>query len=528
MGKKPLKLPGLPAGEQPVVERASAGQVVVDIFDPVVADTFAGPIHVEWDNLAPLTPLGQMPFFIEFLKQGALFDNLVADCPLEYASPNAPHKRDVIGTVMLAVLAGHWRYAHITAVRCDPVNPPLLGLEKLVSEDAVRRGLDKIEESAGLSWLQRHLDYTTHPLMSEPWILDIDTTVKPLYGHQEGAVVSYNPTKRGRPSHSYHCYMMANLRLVLAAEVVPGNQHTSKHSSPRLWQLLDELAAAHRPFLIRGDIGFGNEPVMREAERRGQPYLFKLRLTKNVRRAVEPAMTEKGWQDAGAQWQGKDGRLRLEGWSRERRIVMLRRRTKRAAGPSKGDADAQLRLGFVEVDDGREVFEYAVLVTSLDHEILSLGQLYRDRADCENSFDELKNQWGWGGFTTRDLGRCRLMAGIVALLFNWWNLFVRLADPDHHREAITSRPLLLQAIGRQTRHAGRTTLTITSSHGDHPKARAAFTRIAGFFFKLRQSAEQLTPLQRWYRILSEALKKFLRGRVLVPPRHLPADAASYS
>jgi hypothetical protein len=39
------------------------------------------------------------------------------------------------------------------------------------------------------------------------------------------------------------------------------------------------------------------------------------------------------------------------------------------------------------------------------------------------------------------------------LVFNWWNLFVRLADPVHHREAITSRPLLLQAIGRQTSHA---------------------------------------------------------------------------
>jgi hypothetical protein len=35
------------------------------------------------------------------------------------------------------------------------------------------------------------------------------------------------------------------------------------------------------------------------------------------------------------------------------------------------------------VGDGREVFENAVLVTSLDDEILSLGQLYRDRADCE-------------------------------------------------------------------------------------------------------------------------------------------------
>jgi hypothetical protein len=53
-------------GEQPVVERVSAGLVV--------ADTFAGRIHVEWDDSATVTPLGQLPFFIEYLKQGGLFD----------------------------------------------------------------------------------------------------------------------------------------------------------------------------------------------------------------------------------------------------------------------------------------------------------------------------------------------------------------------------------------------------------------------------------------------------------------------
>jgi hypothetical protein len=44
------------------------------------------------------------------------------DCPLHYTSPNAPKKRDVLGTILLSVLAGHWRYAHMTTVRCDTVN----------------------------------------------------------------------------------------------------------------------------------------------------------------------------------------------------------------------------------------------------------------------------------------------------------------------------------------------------------------------------------------------------------------------
>lgn len=47
-----------------------------------------------------------------------------------------------------------------------------------------------------------------------------------------------------------------------------------------------------------------------------------------------------------------------------------------------------------------------------------LAQLYRDRADAENSFDELKNQWGWGGVTTQDLARSWLMARMMALVYN--------------------------------------------------------------------------------------------------------------
>jgi hypothetical protein len=43
--------------------------------------------------------------------------------------------------------------------------------------------------------------------------------------------------------------------------------------------------------------GFGNEPVMREAERRRQPYLFKLRLTRNVKHGI----AERGRLDNAAQ-----------------------------------------------------------------------------------------------------------------------------------------------------------------------------------------------------------------------------------
>ena len=509
MGMPRQSIVAHPLGEQPAVESGAA-----------TVDTFAGRIDVEWDSTAPVTPFGQLPFFIDYLKQAGLFNAWVADCPLSLTSPNAPKKRDLLGTVLLSVLAGHRRYAHITALRCDPVNPPLLGMHKVLSEDSVRRGLAKIGEAKGLPWLQNHLDYCTSPLLSEPWVLDMDSTVKTLYGHQEGAEVGYNPHKPGRPSHAYHTYMLSSLRLVLRVDVLPGDQYNVAHATDGLWTLLDHLGRLRRPALLRGDKSWGIERVMARAEQNDLAYLFRLRLTLNVKRDLQRAMQQPDWADAGQGWQGKETALRLQGWSRQRRIILLRR--KLAANPAVSDRanPPQPLLGFTEVGPDSELWEYAALVTSLEDEILTLGQLYRDRADAENVFDELKNQWGWGGFTTQDLTRCRLLASTVALVYNWWSLFARLADPEHHREAITARPLLLSAIARRTLHAGQVTLTISSTHGMRAKARAAYVRIAGFLARLRENAEQLDPLAKWYRILSEALRHFLHGRQLQPPLRL--------
>ena len=86
--------------------------------------------------------------------------------------------------------------------------------------------------------------------------------------------------------------------------------------------------------------------------------------------------------------------------------------------------------------------------------------------------------------------------------------------------AITTRPLLLTAVARQTQHARQTTLTISSPHGKENWARRAYIRIARFLSEVRQNAEQLDPVQRWYRILSEAMRYFLKGRQLAPPLRL--------
>ena len=114
------------------------------------------------------------------LEDSGLFENWVNDGPLPYTSPNAPQIGDVLGTILLSVLAGHWRYAHISALRGDGVNPGLLGMTKVASEDSVRRGLSAMKEEETGPWLKKHLKASYEPLLEEAWALDVDTTVKPL------------------------------------------------------------------------------------------------------------------------------------------------------------------------------------------------------------------------------------------------------------------------------------------------------------------------------------------------------------
>jgi hypothetical protein len=74
----------------------------------------------------------------------------------------------------------------------------------------------------------------------------------------------------------------------------------------------------------------------------------------------------------------------------------------------------------------------------------------------------------------------------------------------------------------QTRHSGQTRITISHPHAEVAWVEGACREIAAFFKTLRQTAEQLTPLQRWYRVLSRALVEYLNGQELRPPPCLPA------
>jgi len=187
-------------------------------------------------------------------------------------------------------------------------------------------------------------------------------------------------------------FWVGNLRLVLDAVLSSGKQHTSGHTRAAMARLLDELGD-RAPALVGGDCGYGNEDIIDVCEQRSLSYLLRLRKTANVMRLIERLFRREDWtraRQASQGWQAIEDELRLSGWSKARRVVVLRRRIKHDAALTarkrgKTDTDGQLAL-------------------ALPH-------------------DEVQD-------------------------YNWWSWYVRAANPQARREALTSRPLLLAAVGR--------------------------------------------------------------------------------
>jgi hypothetical protein len=517
-------------GEADEPKKTALALASQDALDAMVADTMGGRVHVRWDETAQATPHGQIVFFAEFLATAGVFDRWVQACPLNYSSPNASSARDVLGTLMLGILAGSKRYAHIAGVRGDVVAAKALGMQGMVSEDSVRRALKAMSPEASEPWMRQALMASVRDALERPWVLDLDATIKPLYGRQEGAEVGYNPHKPGRPSHVLHTFWVGNLRLVLDAVLSPGKQHTSGHGKAAMARLLDELGE-RAPALVRGDCGYGNEDIIDVCEQRGLPYLLRLRKTANVKRLIERLFRREGWTratEASQGWQAMEDELRLSGWSKARRVVVLRRRIRHdlAVTARKDNEQLVLALPHDEVQDNAQLWEYTVLVTNAPYDIAGIGQLYRDRCDCENGFDELKNQWGWGGFTTQDMHRSQVTARAVALVYNWWSWYVRAANPRARREALTSRPLLLAAVGRATSHGGQTMLYLTPMHAEAGLIKSMIANVHAAIRHVRRAAEQLPGLDRWATLVAY-ICRHIAGQTAppTPPTPPPALAA---
>jgi len=73
-----------PGGESNLPSNSEVMDALITQPTRTVCDTFQGIVHLEWDHQAPVTPFGQLPFFVDFLKTSHLYDDWLNDCPLKF------------------------------------------------------------------------------------------------------------------------------------------------------------------------------------------------------------------------------------------------------------------------------------------------------------------------------------------------------------------------------------------------------------------------------------------------------------
>lgn len=433
-----------------------------------------------------LTPYGGLVPWAAYTKHLGLIDKLAADCPVARTSPNASPVYDVIQSFMLTALTDGRRFSHIERLREDPTIPELFGMESVVSDDSVRRFFKSVDPVLGAEWIARQAKPMWGAL-PDPIVLDWDSTVQPKYGHQEGAKVGYNPGKPGRRSFHPLLGVIARTRLCPVYRFRSGDTVTATQ-----WREAMEDAqrwlGERKVWLNRGDLGLGHDAVMSwHEEQSGRPkYLFKLKLTSKVRTALHE-VPEANWQGpakVGA-WQVAEGTLQLTGWRTARRVVFARCLQGTVPGSNHGE--------FWEFSK----HEFAVYVTNLaveEQNAWQLMQLYRDRADTENVFDELKNQWGFSGFCGKARATTELAARLLLLTYNLWVLFVRFIVPHQHTEAKRGRRWFLLIAARLVQSSRQKEVQLSIRGGWAEQLRDGYMRLHDWIRTTAPQLKSIAPL----------------------------------
>ena len=440
--------------------------------------TVGGKIRLSVTHDA-LTPFGGLVPWAAYTEHIGIVKTLADDCPVKRTSPNAAPVYDVLQSFMLTALADGRRFSHIERMREDPTIPEIFGMEAVVGSDTVRRFFKSVDPSLGAEWIAR----TAKPLwraLPEMVVLDWDSTVQPKFGHQEGAEVGYNPGKPGRRSFHPLLAVVAKTRMCPSYHFRSGDTVTAT-SWREAMEDAQRWLGERKVTLNRGDIGLGNEAVMSWHEQAADRprFLFKLKLTSNTRKAISE-VPEQAWQGPGhfGCWQVAESSVQLTGWTRARRIVIARTLQGQIPGVVCGE--------FWD----RSKHEFAVYVTNLPEDIngWQVQDLYRQRADVENVFDELKNQWGFSGFCAKARATTELAARLTLLVYNLWVLFVRFIVPQKHTEAKKGRRWFLLIAARLVESGRQKEIQVSIRGGWAEQLKDGYTRLHDW---IRTTAPQL-------------------------------------
>ena len=361
--------------------------------------------------------------------------------PIQWKSPNQIDPTTTFLAFLITVLLGARRFAHAAVLRGDQALHALLGMKRFPIDDTIRNlfrkftmgHVQRLYEPLA-EWQMQRL-----PLRPEGYTLDLDSTVFERYGKQEGSLKGHNPRKHGRPSHHPLLAVLSEAHFLLHGWLRSGNCGTARGVEEFLKEALALWGQRQKIRLLRADSGFFEDLLLSFLEQRQIPYIVVARLTKWVKRAAQRV---ERWREIDENFAVGEFRLKLLGWSAERRFVMVRERVR------EGRDSVGRKL--IDVPG----YTFRVFATSCADAPEQIWRDYNGRADMENRIAELKHDLGADGFCLKEFFATEAAFRAVLLLFNLLAEFQRAAQLPSYRAPATIRMQVL-TCGAVLGRAGR-------------------------------------------------------------------------
>lgn len=410
-----------------------------------------------------VTPWGGMVLFSGLARQIGLEAALREALPFELTSPNATDPVEIVLAFMAGVLAGSRRLAHIERLRWDEGVRTILGLKRFVSDTTLARFFGRFTAATVTTTFESLLRWTHGLIKLEGEILDLDSSIVERYGKQEGAWLGFNPKKHRRPCHHPLLATLGQRPWVVHAWLRSGNTGSARGAEGFLEEGLALLPEGLTIRQLRADSGFGIEPFLSCVESKAMSYTIAARFTKGLKNLVAGLAQ---WRELEPGIEVGEVVFRAQGWSRERRVVLIRQRTK--------------ARDFVR---GRELFDdpayvYQAILTNRSDSPEDVWRFYRGHAEVENRIRELKWDYGIDGFCQKKFYPTEAAFRMVCVLYNLVGLLQERMGRTVYQTLGTLRAQIL-ACGAVVGRAGRKTMLRVSLAGPF---RDRFQRALQVFF----------------------------------------------
>jgi len=277
------------------------------------------------------------------------------------------------------------------------------------------------------------------------FVVDVDSTVKTVYGTQQGAEKGYNPSKRGAVSYHPLLAFCAETKEILQGWLRRGDAYTSNGIVDFTKQLLAHLPNKTR-ILFRGDSGFFSGPLLDLLEKYGHGYLIKVSF-----KGLNKLLIAQQWTPVPGQpgWEQCTFIHQCAPWSAARLFMAVR-----LEKPADPDAPATL----FELKN----YDYFCYVVSDCNNPWQAHKEYGQRATCETWIEEAKNQTALAHIKTDDFWANSALFQSSILAYNTIRWMALLSGNAILRkwEPATVRTFLIRMAGKFTTGSRQQKLTI--------------------------------------------------------------------